>query len=123
MTVRSGLEGPVRENEGKIATPSLQYPRVTGKGPPQETTAGTSLEFGDNGRDRPRRIQPGSPEHHLLVEAKVLKGGSHGQENPEEGKEVDSKLRRRKESDPAGPRKRDKGSPDPGNSWPKSGGI
>ena len=59
----------------------------------------------------------------MLVEAKVIKGGSRCQETLEEGIEEDSSLRLVKEIKPAGPRKGENRSQDPGNGWPKGGGT
>ena len=58
----------------------------------------------------------------MLMEAKVIQGGSRCQEKNEEGMREDSSLRNAQEMKPAGTRKGDQGSQDPGNGWPKGGG-
>ena len=95
---------------------------MTGQGPPQDTNAGNSLVFGEAGGGRPRKVQTGSPEHHMLTEAKVISRGSRSQETTEAGMRKGSSLREVKEKDPAGKRKGDIKSQDPGNGWPEGGG-
>ena len=122
MNVRSGLEGPVRKVDSNQPTSGLHSPEVIGQGPPQETDTGNSLVFGDIGGGRPRKIQTGSPEHHMLSEAKVISRGNHSQEPTEARMRKDSSLKVLKEKDPAGRRKGYGKSQDSENGRPEGGG-
>ena len=108
--------------EGKSFTSSLHNPEVTGQGPLQEINKDGSLVFGEPGRGRPRKIPKGSPEHHLLAEARVISGGGRSQERKEARMRKDSSLKEAQEMDPAGNRKGNMEWKDPGNGWPEGGG-
>ena len=85
LNLRSGLEGS-GEKKPRHQQPSLQADQeVTGKGPPPGPETGSLQMFGE-GEGRPRIIHGGSPEHNLLLEAQVLVGEIHSQEETKEGK-------------------------------------
>ena len=60
------------------------------------------LELGE-GAAWPRRIQKGSPEHHLLTEAKVIPGGSRLPGRIEAGMRTERSPRWKGFGPPAGP--------------------
>ena len=92
---------------------------MTGQGPLQEIKADSLLVFGETGRRRPRNIQKGSPEHHILAEARVIpQRGGRCQERKEARMRDNSSLRRAQEMDPAGNRKGNLVCKDPGNGRP-----
>ena len=55
-------------------TSGLSNLRIKGKGLPEEAKEGSLKELGEGGK-QPRKVQQGSPEHNLLVEAKVISSG------------------------------------------------
>ena len=73
--VKSGLVGPEGSREGQQTTTSgLSNPRTKGQGLSGEAKEGNRKELGEGGK-QPRKILKGSPEHNLLVEARVISSG------------------------------------------------
>ena len=73
--IKSGLVGPEGSREGQQTTTSgLSNPRTKGQGLSGEAKEGSLKELGEGGK-QPRKIPKGSPEHNLLVEARVISSG------------------------------------------------
>ena len=88
--VKSGLVGPEGSREGKqTPTSGLSNPRAIGQGLSGEAKEGSLKVLGE-GRKQPRKILKGSPEHNLLVEARVISPkGDCLSEQEEEGTRQD----------------------------------
>ena len=80
---------------GKNLTSNPHKPEMTGQGPSQEIKDDSLLVFGEAGRVMLRNVQKGSPEHHLLAEARVIpQRGGRCQEREEARMRDNSSLRR-----------------------------
>ena len=67
--------------EPKIVLSEANKQGRKGKGLDLGPTSGSSESFGEGDRG-PRRILEGSPEHHLLKEAKMIKAGEGNMSGP-----------------------------------------
>ena len=83
MSLRSGLVETQSKAEPKTIPSEANKQGPKGKGLDLVPATGSSESFGEGDRG-PRRILEGSPEHHLLKEAKMIKTGEGSKSGPKE---------------------------------------
>ena len=81
MSLRSGLVGTQSKPEPNTTPSEANKQGPKGKGLDLGPTLGNCESFGEGDRG-PRRILEGSPEHHQLKEAKMIKAGEGNMSGP-----------------------------------------